>query len=330
MTEVPPPPAFADDDAYERSLTDAAFWGPYAKAALRIAGYPGDGRVVTYAPTTHVAALVGDYLVKLYYEDWFGEDCFQTEREAYTMLDGRDLPIPQLLADGALYPDESWRWPFLVMTPMPGRSMRDADGTLTDEDRARAAAFVGHTLRELHSVPVSDGEYLTFEIYVDLIQKRMTRCHRDHAQWGSLPARFLPQVRDFVWNARDLIDPDEQPVVLIHGDLHAGNVFVEGEPGSTRPTGIVDFNDAYEGDRHYDLVAVHAKAFGADKDILAEVLEGYGWPELGAAWPRRMMALTLAHDYDMVEPWAARIPAEVQTLDELATLVWDLGAPGLP
>jgi hypothetical protein len=43
-----------------------------------------------------------------------------------------------------------------------------------------------------------------------------------------------------------------------------------------------------------------------------------------------MMAFTLVHDYDMIEPLARRIPAGVETLDELATLVWDLDAPGLP
>ena len=118
--------------------------------------------------------------------------------------------------------------------------------------------------------------------------------------------------------------------MLIHGDLHLGNVFLDGEPGDLEPTGIVDFNDAYEGDRHYDLVAMHAKAFGADKALLRTALEAYGWGGLGKHWPRRMMAFTLAHDYDMVEPWASRIPDGAQTLDDLATLVWDLDAPGLP
>jgi hypothetical protein len=42
------------------------------------------------------------------------------------------------------------------------------------------------------------------------------------------------------------------------------------------------------------------------------------------------MALTLVHDYDMVEPYAARIPDEVQTLDDLAVLLWDLNTAGLP
>ncbi len=332
VTDAPPPPAFEDDDAYERSLTDVEFWAPYAKAALRTAGLPDDGEVVTHFPTTHVAALVGGHhLVKLHYEEWFGEDCYQTEREAYSLLGGGDLPIPELAADGSLYPDiEGWRWPFLVLTPMRGRSMRDLGDSLTAEDRQRAARFVGRTLRDLHATPTLDGEWLTFEIYVDMIAKRSTRCHRDHAQWGSLPERFVGQIRDYVWGSRELIDPEKQKAMLIHGDLHAGNVFLEGDPGAMQPTGIVDFNDAYEGDRHYDLVAMHAKAFGADKALLRGALEAYGWDRLGKAWPRRMMTLTLVHDYDMVEPWASRIPDDAETLEDLASLLWDLDAPGLP
>ena len=85
----------------------------------------------THFPTTHVAALVGErYLVKLHYEDWFGEDSFQTEREAYRMLSDHDLPVPELLAEGALY-DEGWRWPFLVLTAMGGTSLRDVGDAAT-------------------------------------------------------------------------------------------------------------------------------------------------------------------------------------------------------
>jgi aminoglycoside phosphotransferase len=326
-----PAPAFADDDAYEASQHDASFWEPYARAALRATGLDDAGEVVTHFPATHVAVRVGDdRFVKLHYEDRFGEDCFQTEREAYRILGDRGVPIPRLLADGALYPDvEGWRWPFLVMSAMRGRPLRDIDRP-TAGDLEAAASFVGSTLRSLHETPIVDGEYISLSIYEDLVSTRMARCHRDHEAWGSLPERLRPQVRDYVWAAEDLIDPDREAPVFIHGDLHTGNVFVEGELGALRPAGIVDFNDAYEGDRAYDLVAIHTKTLGCDKALLRTALEAYGWPALGRHWPRRMMALTLAHDFDMVQPFAERIPAEVETLDELASLVWDLDGPGLP
>ncbi|HEX6231175.1 MAG TPA: aminoglycoside phosphotransferase family protein [Actinomycetota bacterium] len=329
---LPPSPRFADDDEYERSLADAASWAPYARAALRLSGLPDDGEVRTYVPTTHVAALVGDrYLVKLHYEDWFGEDCFQNEREAYRHLGGHDhLPIPELLAEGALY-DEGWRWPFLVMTAMPGRTLRELGDVATPLDRERAAVWLGHTVRQLHEVPIRDGERLSHELYVDLIQTRTQRCHRDHELWGSLPSRLSGQIRDYVWDARGLIDPEREPPVLLHGDLHAGNVFLDGLPGGLEPSGIVDFNDAYEGDRHYDLVAIHVKTFDGDKRLLRAFLEAYGWGELGPDWPRRMMALTLTHDYDMLQPVMGRSPfaRQVAALDDLATLLWDLDAPGI-
>ncbi len=337
MTDVPTAlarPAFADDDAFERSLKDAVFWAPYARAALHAAGLPEDGDVRTHVPTTHVAALVGeDFLVKLHYEDWFGEDCYQTEREAYALLTGRDLPIPRLLGEGSLFGDgDGWRWPFLILSAMRGRSLRELDGTLTPGDVARAADFVGSTLKDLHATPTRDGEYLSLELYVDLIQTREQRCHRDHAQWGSLPEHLVSLVRDYVWGARKLIDPERGPHRLLHGDLHAGNVFLDGRPAEMTPTGIVDFNDAAVGDPHYDLVPVHTKALGCDKALLRRVLESYGWDDLGRRWPARMMALTLAHDYDMIQPVASRFPGaldRVETLDELARLLWDLDAPGL-
>jgi aminoglycoside phosphotransferase len=327
---VPPPPRFADDDAYERSLRDAAFWAPFARAALRLSGLEDDGEVRTHFPTTHVAALVGDrYLVKLHYEDWFGEDCFQTEREAYRMLADRGLPVPELLAEGALY-DEGWRWPFLVTTAMGGRSLREIDGGVTLDDHRRVADWLGGAVRDLHHVPIHDGERISHEVYCDLIQIRMQRAHRDHEQWGSLSPDLVGQVRDYLWEARSLIDPGRERPVFLHGDLHEGNVFADGDRGSVEPRGIVDFNDAYEGDPHYDLVAIHAKGFAGDKELLRRFLEGYGWGDLGRRWPRRMMALTLAHDYDMIGPLAGRIPEDVSTIDDLAAMVWDLDAPGLP
>lgn len=328
---VPAPPRFADDDAYERSLADAEFWEPYARAALRLAGLPDEGEVRTHVPTTHVAALVGDaYLVKLHYEEWFGEDCFQTEREAYRLLAAADLPIPELLAEGALY-DEGWRWPFLVMTAMRGRSLREIGPAATPADRERVARWLGATLRRLHEVPIRDGERLSFEIYADLIQTRRQRCHRDHAVWASLPPHLLEQVRDYVWRARDLIDPERVRPALLHGDLHDGNVFVEGRPGALTPTGIVDLNEAAEGDPHYDLVAVHVQTLGADKRLLRAFLDGYGWDEPGRDWARRMMAFTLVHDHDMIRPLAERHAlAGFASLDDLAVALWDLDAPGMP
>jgi hygromycin-B 7''-O-kinase len=212
---------------------------------------------------------------------------------------------------------------------MAGRSLRDADADVTPEDRERAATWLGSALHGLHAVPIRDTEHISREGYAGLIRTRTARAHQDHHPWGSLSEPLVGQVRDYLWEANDLIDPERDPPVFLHGDLHAGNVFVEGEPSSLEPSGIVDFNDAYEGDPHYDVVAIHLKTFGGDKALLRRFLDAYGWGDLGRRWPRRMMALTLAHDYDMIAPLAERIPPDAGSLDELASALWDLDALGL-
>lgn len=246
---------------------------------------------------------------------------------------GRGLPIPELLAEGSLYPDgPGWRWPYLVMTPMPGRALREIEDLLAPTDWERTGDFLGTTLRKLHDTPVAGGERLAAEVYLRLLETRIQDCPRDHRIWRSLPDHLRRQVDAYVWESRHLIDPSAQHPRLIHSDLHAGNVFLKGEPGATRPTGIIDFNDVYLGDPHYDLVAVHVRALRCDKRLLGRVLDAYDWGPREEDWPRRMLALTLAHDYDMVRPVAdrhAETLARVPTLDELATLLWDLDAPGL-
>jgi hypothetical protein len=54
-------------------------------------------------------------------------------------------------------------------------------------------------------------------------------------------------------------------------------------------------------------------------------LDAYGWGDLGRGWSRRMLALSLAHDFDEVGaliqragPWRT-----VASLDDLAVRLWD-------
>jgi hygromycin-B 7''-O-kinase len=330
--ELPPRPAFGSDDEYEASLLDAVFWAPYMRATLGRAGLPDKGEVVTHFPTTHVSALVGArFFVKLHYEDWFGEECFQTERTFYETTRGCELPVPDLLAEGALYEDEGWRWPFLVLTMMPGKDVRSIGDATDGRSMERVASFVGSTMRRLHDLPVVEREPLVHSTYADLINDRMAKSERDHVSWRSLPERLATSVRDYVWARRDLVDPDRSSRRLIHGDLHGGNIFVAETGDGWDPTGIVDFNDAMIGDPHYDLVSLHLKAFRADKSLLRIAMDAYGWEEVGSDWPERMMAFTLVHDYDMIEPVVSAFPGALEgagSLEDVADLLWSLDSPG--
>jgi hygromycin-B 7''-O-kinase len=279
------------------------------------------------------SALVGSrFFVKLHYEDWFGEECFQTERAFYGIARGRDLATPDLLAEGALYEDDGWRWPFLIMSAMPGKDVRSIGGAIDRRSMERVASFVGSTMRRLHDLPVVERGPLVHSTYADLINDRTAKSERDHIAWRSLPERPATQVRDYVWNRRELVDPDRSPRRLIHGDLHGGNVFVVATRDGWYPTGVVDFNDAMIGDPRYDLVSLQLKAFRADKSLLRIALDAYGWEEIGSDWTERMMAFTLVHDYDMIEPVVSAYPGALEgagNLNEVADLLWNLETPGV-
>jgi hygromycin-B 7''-O-kinase len=330
--EPPPRPAFFSDEDYEASLRDAVFWEPYARAALRRAGLPDGGDVVTHFPTTHVTALIGSrYLVKLHYDEWFGEECFQTERAFYAVTRGCDLPIPDLIAEGALYEDDGWRWPFLIMSAMLGADVRSIGDAIDSGSIQRVASFAGSTMRRLHDLPVVEREPLAHSTYAHLIRDRMAKSEQDHLAWRSLPERLAAQIRDYVWERREFVDPDGSPRRLIHGDLHGGNVFVVETADGWYPTGIVDFNDAMIGDPRYDLVSLHLKAFRANKSLLRTALDAYGWEATRADWPDWMMAFTLVHDYDMIEPIVSTYPGvldDAGSLDAVANLLWNLDALG--
>jgi hypothetical protein len=77
------------------------------------------------------------------------------------------------------------------------------------------------------------------------------------------------------------------------------------------------------------IAALHFGAFEADRTLLRTFLAGYGWP-VDDTFCRRAMSAALMHQFDVLagvrDLVRDRGPA---TLDDLAVLLWDVGAnPG--
>ena len=88
--------------------------------------------------------------------------------------------------------------------------------------------------------------------------------------------------------------------------------------------GVLDFSDVRLTDAHYDLVVVHLRALGADLRLLDALLDAYGWGPVAPGWRQRMMALTIAHDFDELGDALAARPdlARLPSLDALAERLW--------
>jgi aminoglycoside/choline kinase family phosphotransferase len=109
----------------------------------------------------------------------------------------------------------------------------------------------------------------------------------------------------------------------VHADLNQDHVLGVWEAQHWQPCGVIDFGDALVGDPTYELVALHLGLFRGDKRLLQAFLAAYGDAELGRGLPTRAMAMTLLHEFDLLDVLEPEV-FMVETLEELASRIWDI------
>lgn len=328
MTEVMRP-VIESPDEYRRVFRDLAFWRPYVVEICRRHGLGNAASITGTKPGTYPVFIVNDcYVVKLFGEWHFGAWCHRFERAMYDLLPSDPaIPAPALVAAGDLFPDDGWRWPYLVSTVMPGRALHEDVAHLGAEGRRAVAVFAADVLRRVHALrPPADSPLdPTWSAFDTLMRQQREGLAARHRAWGSLPDHLIAHIEDWLPPLDDLVDRSVPPRVL-HGDLHANHVFGVRAGGRWRGTGVIDFGDALTGDRAYDLVALHLGTFAGDRAWLRIFLDAYGSdPGLRRDFARRQMAMTLLHEFDVLDRVMAYPELRaVETLDELAVALWDV------
>ena len=329
-------PVFPSRAEYAGRFTDAVYWRPYVEAVCARHGLGPCGEIRAGLPGTNAVFLVDHrYAVKLYTDLFGGATSFPVERDLYGWFAVHPgLPVPALVAQGDLFPPgEGWPWPYIVTTVVPGASYGEAAAGVAYADKPALATFLGGVVRTLHSTPWPGTPALParWEPFLDFLAARRRACVADHRAWGTLPARLIAEIDAYLPPLADLVDTSG-PLCLLHADLNADHVLGGFRDGHWRPNGIIDFGDARVGDPAYELPALHLGLFHADKHLLRAWLTAYGQV---AAWDDRRlrcaMSLTLLHQFDVLVDVFRDMPAaqRVSSLGELATLLWDLDAPGM-
>ena len=329
-------PYFASVTAYGARFTDAAYWRPYVATICSRHGLLPCHRIRAGLPGTHPVFIVdGRYVVKLFTHRFNGARSFAVESDLYPLLAGTwGVPAPSLLARGHLFPEDGgWPWPYLVSALIPGRSLGEVRERVGLADQLALAAHLGPIVRQIHALPVTRVPSLTrsWGAYACLLDVRRASCADDYARGGGMPPPLLEGIAAYLPPTETLIDQSRQPC-LLHGDLNEDHVLGRFERGRWQITGIIDFGDAQVGDPLYELVALHLGAFRCNKQLLRTFLGAYGstdgQPEHFAA---HMMRLTLLHEFTVLGRVFEEFPLArtVRSLAELATLLWDLGQPGL-
>ena len=322
-------PTIVSDEEYARLVGDIATWEPMARAALDLTGIPQPAELrIAHPLGTYPTLLTGSprrLVIKLFGDRYSGPESHATEYASYEILGAHDLPVPDLIAAGDLFPgapDREWTWPFLILTELPGGLYAELAPGLDGGQRATIAGELGELLRRLHGLPLpppAAGWPLasSWDRFMMMLQRRRREASGEQRRLGLLPPHLCEQLDGWLPDPDQLVDKSRAPV-FVHGDLHAEHVFVDPEQATL--AGIIDFTDAYAGDCRYDLVALHVGTFGLDPTLLRACLEAYGW-EPDGDWPRDMLAFTLLHDFNM---FRADIGLDrFSSLDGLANAIWD-------
>jgi aminoglycoside phosphotransferase (APT) family kinase protein len=120
---------------------------------------------------------------------------------------------------------------------------------------------------------------------------------------------------------------------VLHCDLTADHILGHFEGERWQSTGIIDYGDAMAGDRIYELVALHIGLFHSNRRLLRAFLGAYGFDEaLRRDFVRRAMSMTLLHEFDVLSGVFSTVSdaARVESLADLAVLLWDVERPGPP
>ncbi|WP_031466376.1 phosphotransferase family protein [Sciscionella sediminilitoris] len=310
--------AIQSPDEYAELRNSLEFWEPHARTALDSAGLDQPERFTVPGESTN-PVLVGDngFVVKFYGEHWCGPDSLATETEAYQVLAGSGLPVPEPVANGSLFPGgEHWHWPFLVCTAVPGRPWPEAAGKADRTTELALAAQAGTLLRRLSALPLNGNSLLRPEspVFAELLAERRAVTVAEHREWGYLAPELLDSLAEQLPEVRELLGAP----AFVHGDLHGRNLFVDTERAEL--TGLVDFNDVYAGNPYYGLVQLHLNTFRADRELLGTALDAAGWAR-GTDFARTMLGFTLLHDFDVFE----EVPLDLTGITdypELAEVLW--------
>jgi hypothetical protein len=269
------------------------------------------------------------WVVKFFGQQFDGEHAWAVERESARLVEGAPgIPAARLVRSGALFPaapDLSWR--YLVFEFLPGMSVGEQRDQLSHAERLRIAEEMADIARLLHCLPLEGSTVfrLGWGGYLAFLSAQREGCAAKHREWGEMPDHLIDQIDSYLLPIGAWVEPGSHPH-FIHADLTWDHLLGTVEQGRWQTSGLIDFGDAFTGDIHYELVALHLAFFDCDKRLLQRFLDRYGGITVGDRFIHKTMSAALLHRFDAVGSLFTRFPhtASMRTLEELAYWLWNV------
>ena len=251
-------------------------------------------------------------------------ESYLREMAALEFADGKlDIETPVILYTGELE-----GWSYLVTTHLAGIPAREAWPEIDQQGRIEIVSSLGVALRSLHD---HDAPLLQPALNRDwhgFIERQAKTCVERQRACGANP-EWLNSLPDFIAHRLELLPKDYKPV-LLHGDVHQGNVLLAQENGSWRIKGLFDFGDSFCGFHEYDFVAPGVLMMQGARQLQEAFLLAYGYKasELDVNLRARLMLLTVLYECSNLRKYALRLMPEAVnfTLAELETAIWRFAA----
>lgn len=254
--------------------------------------------------------LIGSTHVLKFFPSLF-EDAFKNECSALELLSQKNVTTPQLLDCGPL---QSWH--FILMTQLPGQSLKELWPQLSSTEKQQACTSLGQHLRQMHEITSDSPAHLS--LWSAFAEQQKTNCVAVQRK-KKLPEHWLNQIEPYL--ARVEWPPTE--LSFLHTEVMSDHVFFSQR---RQFTGFIDFEPSMFGPREYDFASVGLFVTAGDPAALRSFFTGYGNLEESRRvdFRRRIMAYTLLHRYSNLN-WYLQFMPKAERLEDLADLWWGVG-----
>jgi hygromycin-B 7''-O-kinase len=310
-------PNFSDIAAFHAWRAEPSHWLPAALDIARGHGLPHADPHPFRNGTNLVVALDEKLILKIFPPLLRAQ--YVSERISLSQLGGRvKIAVPAIVAQG-----ERDRWPYLVMTRLPGVLGSEVWAGLPEQDKERVLGQIGETIAEVQRVPL--GELASIEPrWPDFMRGQIEGCLARHTRLG-LPHQFLDGLGEFLAATTPLIPMHAPPVILV-GEYIPQNFLLGERVDGWHVSGLFDFGDVLTGWGEYDLLGPGAFMTAGSKRRVRRLLQGFGYSDadFGPALQQRLMALMLLHrasdlvGHICIDGWQH----QARDLFELAELLW--------